>query len=142
MPRHFLLEAGVDPETDFDDGNANFSGSHAKTWALVDSGAFQSGVLNEAVWDEAVEEGRVDVSWVREFFVTPSYFDYNWTARGDLDVELGDGFTLRVQNALVSPDGSDQDVLDLFSTDSFIESQNENYQAIQDVAKSLGIIQN
>ena len=142
MPRHFLLEAGVDPETDFDDGNANFSGSHAKTWALVDSGAFQAGVLNEAVWDEAVEEGSVDVSWVREFFVTPSYFDYNWTARGDLDVELGDGFTLRVQNALVSPDGSDQDVLDLFSTDSFIESQNENYQAIQDVAKSLGIIQN
>lgn len=142
MPRHFLFEAGVDPETDFDDGNANFSGSHAKTWALVDSGAFQAGVLNEAVWDEAVEEGRVDVSWVREFFVTPSYFDYNWTARGDLDVELGDGFTLRVQNALVSPDGSDQDVLDLFSTDSFIESQNENYQAIQDVAKSLGIIQN
>ena len=141
MPRHFLLEAGVDPETDFD-GNANFSGSHDKTWALVESGAFQAGVLNDAVWDEAVEEGRVDVSRARVFFVTPSYFDYNWTARGDLDAEFGDGFTLRVQNALVSLDGSDQDVLDLFSTDSFIESQNENYQAIQDVAKSLGIIQN
>ena len=141
MPRHFLLEAGVDPETDFA-GNANFSGSHDKTWALVESGAFQAGVLNEAVWDEAVEEGRVDVSRARVFFVTPSYFDYNWTARGDLDAEFGDGFTLRVQNALVSLDGSDQDVLDLFSTDSFIESQNENYQAIQDVAKSLGIIQN
>ncbi|MAP40214.1 MAG: putative selenate ABC transporter substrate-binding protein [Dehalococcoidia bacterium] len=141
MPRHFLLEAGVDPETDFA-GNANFSGSHDKTWALVESGAFQAGVLNEAVWDEAVEEGRVDVSRARVFFVTPSYFDYNWTARGDLDAEFGDGFTLRVQNALVSLDGSDQDVLDLFSTDSFIESQNENYQAIEDVAKSLGIIQN
>tara|TARA_B000000460_G_C21342998_1_gene317845 strand:- start:31 stop:654 length:624 start_codon:yes stop_codon:yes gene_type:complete len=141
MPRHFLLEAGVDPETDFD-GNANFSGSHDKTWALVESGAFQAGVLNEAVWDEAVEEGRVDVSRARVFFVTPSYFDYNWTVRGDLDAEFGDGFTLRVQNALVSLDGSDQDVLDLFSTDSFIESQNENYQAIEDVAKSLGIIQN
>ena len=141
MPRHFLLEAGVDPETDFA-GNANFSGSHDKTWALVESGAFQAGVLNEAVWDEAVEEGRVDVSRARVFFVTPSYFDYNWTVRGDLDAEFGDGFTLRVQNALVSLDGSDQDVLDLFSTDSFIESQNENYQAIEDVAKSLGIIQN
>ena len=141
MPRHFLLEAGVDPETDFA-GNANFSGSHDKTWALVESGAFQAGVLNEAVWDEAVEEGRVDVSRARVFFVTPSYFDYNWTVRGDLDAEFGDGFTLRVQNALVSLDGSDQDVLDLFSTDSFIESQNENYQAIQDMAKFLGIIQN
>ena len=74
--------------------------------------------------------------------MTPSYFDYNWTARGDLDAEFGDGFTLRVQNALVSLDGSDQDVHDLFSTDSFIESQNENYQAIQDMAKFLGIIQN
>ena len=84
----------------------------------------------------------MDVSRARDFFVTPSYFDYNGTARGDLDAEFGDGFTLRVQNALVSLDGSDQDVHDLFSTDSFIESQNENYQAIQDMAKFLGIIQN
>ncbi|MDP6454693.1 MAG: putative selenate ABC transporter substrate-binding protein, partial [SAR202 cluster bacterium] len=76
MPRHFLLEAGVDPESDFD-GDANFSGSHDKTWALVESGAFQAGVLNEAVWDTAVEEGRVNASKVREFFVTPAYFDYN-----------------------------------------------------------------
>ncbi len=141
MPRHFLLEAGVDPETDFD-GNATFSGSHDKTWALVESGAFQARVLNEVVWDEAAEEGRVDVSRARDFFVTPSDFNYNWTARGDLDAEFSDGFTLRVQNALVSLDGSDQDVHDLFSTDSFIESQNENYQAIQDMAKFLGIIQN
>ena len=141
MPRHFLLEAGVDPKTDFE-GLANFSGSHDKTWALVESGAFQAGVLNEAVWDKAVEEGRVDTSKVREFFVTPAYFDYNWTARGDLDAEFGDGFADKVRDALLAMDGDEQDVLDLFSTDSFIASDNDNYRAIQDVAESLGIIQN
>ena len=109
MPRHFLLEAGVDPKTDFE-GLANFSGSHDKTWALVESGAFQAGVLNEAVWDKAVEEGRVDTSKVREFFVTPAYFDYNWTARGDLDAEFGDGFADKVRDALLAMDGDEQDV--------------------------------
>ena len=141
MPRHFLIEAGVDPKTGFK-GLANFSGSHDKTWALVESGAFQAGVLNEAVWDKAVEEGRVDTSKVREFFVTPAYFDYNWTARGDLDEEFGVGFAKKVQDVLLAMDGDAQDVLDLFSTDSFIASNNDNYQVIQDVAESLGIIQN
>ncbi|MDP6716569.1 MAG: putative selenate ABC transporter substrate-binding protein, partial [SAR202 cluster bacterium] len=92
--------------------------------------------------DTAVEEGRVNASKVREFFVTPAYFDYNWTARGDLDEVFGDGFTERAQTALVSLDGGNKDVLDLFSTDSFIESENDNYQEIQSVAESLGIIRN
>ena len=39
MPRHFLLKAGVDPDSDFD-GPPNYSGSHDKTWKLVESGAF------------------------------------------------------------------------------------------------------
>jgi phosphonate transport system substrate-binding protein len=139
MPRHFLIQAGVDPKTDFE-GLANFSGSHDKTWALVESGAFQAGVLNEAVWDKAVEEGRVDTSKVRVFFVTPAYSDYNWTVRGDLDEKFGDGFADKVRDALLAMNGDAQDVLDLFSTDSFIASDNNNYQVIQDVAESLGII--
>ena len=37
--RHFLLQAGIDADTDFK-GNPNYSGSHDKTWKLVESGAF------------------------------------------------------------------------------------------------------
>ena len=76
MPSYFLSQAGIDTDDDFK-REVNFSGSHDKTWALVESGAFQAGALNEAVWDQAVADGRVDTARVRAFYTTPAYFDYN-----------------------------------------------------------------
>lgn len=140
MPRHYLLEAGVDPNSDFD-GPPNFSGSHDTTWKLVESGAIQAGVLNEAVWDGAVDDGEVDLTKVRELSITPPYFDYNWTVRGDLDGKYGDGFTQKVTQALLDIDSDDPEILELFATDSFIASENANYDAIKGVAESLGIIE-
>ena len=142
MPRHFLLEAGVDPETDFN-GLPNFSGSHDTTWKLVESGSFQAGALSSTVWDKAVADNRVDTSKVRQVAVTPPYFNYNWSVRGDLDETFGEGFTQRLQGALLDMqlDESQADLLDAFRTDSFVSSRNENYAAIESVAKSLGMLQ-
>jgi len=139
MPYYFLLQAGMDPETAFK-GKPNFSGSHDRTWKLVESGAFQAGVLNEAVWESAVKEGKVDLSKVRDFYTTPAYFDYNWTVHAAVDKIFGKGTKEKVKKALLSM-GSDQaDILNLFQTDRFIESKNENYQAIRQVAEKLGVI--
>ena len=139
MPRYYLLQAGIDPDKDFR-GLPNYSGSHDKTWKLVESGAFQAGALNEAVWDKAISDGRVDQSKVRELWVTPAYFDYNWTVRGDLDERFGTGFTDRLQEALLGINGSHQEIRELFQTDSFVASNNDNYRSIEEIAKSLGII--
>ena len=84
--------------------------------------------------------GRKGV-WPREFYTTPAYFDYNWTVRGDVDERFGPGFTDRVQGALLALDQSHADILDLFSAEAFIESENDNYRAIEEVAKTLGIIE-
>ncbi len=140
MPRHFLLEAGIDPDEDFN-GLPSYSGSHDKTWKLVESGAYQAGALNEAVWETVVDEGKVDLSKVRVFYVTPPYYDYNWTVRGDLDETFGEGFKDRVVAALLAIGTDQQDILDLFNTDSFVETNNANYDAILDVAQQVGIIQ-
>lgn len=45
MPRHFMQEAGLDPEKDLN-GSPNYSGSHDKTYLLVESGAFETGAVN------------------------------------------------------------------------------------------------
>ena len=140
MPRHFLLEAGLDPDDDFK-GNPSYSGSHDKTWKLVESGAFQTGALSEAVWEAAVAEGKVDLTRVREFFTTPSYFDYNWTVRGDLDATFGPGFKNRVRVALLDLGDGQQHVLNLFSAKRFVTTRNENYAAIESVAEALGIVE-
>ena len=140
MPWFFLVEAGVEPERDFK-SKPNFSGSHDKTWKLVESGAFQAGALSEAVWEAAVEQGRVDTSKVRVFYTTPSYFDYNWTVRGDVDDIFGSRFRARVQQALLAIGEGQREILGLYSASGFVETSNENYAAILEVARSLEIIE-
>ena len=142
MPRHYLLRAGVDPDADFR-GLPNFSGSHDKTWKLVESGAYQAGALSESVWSRAVDEGRVDVGKVRLLQTTEPYYDYNWTVRPDLDDVFGIGFTDRLRDALLtmSDDADGRALLEAFQTDSFIATTNENYAAIEDVARRLGMIE-
>ena len=142
MPRHYLVQADIDPDSDFN-GLPNFSGSHDTTWKLVESGSFQAGALSRTVWDSAVSDSRVDASRVRQLAVTPPYFNYNWSVRGDLDESFGEGFTQRLQEVLLNMhlDSSQADLLEAFRTDSFIASNNENYAAIESVAKSLGMLE-
>lgn len=143
MPRYFLLQAGVDPDRDFK-GKPNFSGSHDKTWKLVESGAFQAGALNEAVWASAIKENKVDLSKVRAFYTTPPYYDYHWAVRGDVDEVFGAGTKAKLKAALLGmrlDAGPEQrELLELFATDRFIETKNENYAAIREVAMKLGIL--
>ena len=140
MPRHFLLQAGVDPDTDFRSPPA-FSGSHDKTWQAVQGGAYDVGALAEDVWDRAVGEGQADPAKVREFYITPNYFNYNWTIQGNLDQVYGDGFSDKVRAALLKLNAEEHgEILELFSAEKFIETNNANYQAIEDVARDLGII--
>ena len=140
MPRHFLTEAGIDPDSDFRSA-PNFSGSHDLTWQLVESNSFDVGALNEDVWDRAVREGRANPAKVREFYTTPDYFDYNWTARAGLDKVYGDGFTDKAQAALLKLNPQEHgEILELFSTGKFIATNNGNYQAIEGVARGLGLI--
>jgi phosphonate transport system substrate-binding protein len=141
MPRHFLTEAGINPDTDFKT-LPNFSGSHDLTWQLVQGGSFNVGALNEDVWEQAVQEGKVDPAKVRVFYTTPEYYDYHWMARPDLDQVYGAGFTERVQAALLKLNPQEHgEILDLFSTKKFIETNNDNYQAIEEVARKQGLIQ-
>jgi len=140
MPRHFLTQAGIDPDEDFQ-SLPNFSGSHDLTWRLVQSGSFDVGVLSEDVWIRAVANGKVDGSKVREFYTTPEYFDYNWTVRPELDQVYGEGFSGKLRQALLALNTQEHgEILELFSTDGFIESDNSNYQNIEAVARGLGIV--
>ena len=139
MPRHFLVAEGIDPDEDFR-SLPNFSGSHDLTWKLVEDGSFDVGALSDVVWDRAVREGTADESRVQEFYTTPAYFNYNWTVRPDLDETYGEGFTAKVQQALLNLNPEEHgEILDLFSTEQFIVTNTGNYQALEDVARSLGM---
>ncbi|MGL5631444.1 MAG: putative selenate ABC transporter substrate-binding protein [Azovibrio sp.] len=137
MPRYFLLQAGLNPETDFK--NVAFSGAHDATVAFVAAGKADAGVLNASVWEKLVEAKKVDVNKVRVFAVTPPYFDYNWTVRGDLDPAL----VKKLTDAFLKLDSKNpvhQEIMQLQRTEKFIPTQRENYKDIEQAAKSAGLL--
>lgn len=142
MPQYFLAENGVSI-TDLAGGGPGFSGSHDATIAVVQSGAYDVGALNEQVWRSNVEEGRVDPTKVAVIWRTPTYADYHWLARPDLDRRFGSGFTKRVQNALLSLSAETEagsEILELFGAERFIPARDEDYKKIESVGRDLGKI--
>ena len=142
MPQYFLGKNGVSID-DLAGGGPGFSGSHDATIAVVESGAYEVGALNEQVWSSNVEDGRVDPANVVVIWRTPSYVDYHWVARPDLDARFGEGFTGRVQAALLALSPASErgaTVLDLFGAKRFIPAQNEDYAKIEAVGRQLGKI--
>ena len=142
MPQYFLAENGVSV-TDLAGGGPGFSGSHDATIAVVQSGAYDVGALNEQVWRSNVEEGRVDPTKVTVIWRTPTYADYHWLARPDLDRRFGSGFTERVQNALLSLSAETEagsEILELFGAERFIPARDEDYKKIESVGRDLGKI--
>ena len=142
MPQHFLAKAGVTP-SQFSGGRAGFSGSHDTTIALVQSGAYQAGALNEQVWASAVKQGRVNTDKVAVIWRTPEYVDYHWVARPDLDQRFGSGFTTRLQKAILAlqPTTPRQTtILELFAAKRFIPADASQYKPIETVGRQLGKI--
>ena len=142
MPQFFLAKAGVEPK-DFSGGQPGFSGSHDATIALVQSGAYEAGALNEQVWESRLKEGKVDNSKVVLLWRTPTYPDYHWVAQGNLNKPFGAGFTSKLLQALLelSPDQPRQEqVLELFGAKQFIKAPVDQYASIESVGRQLGKI--
>ena len=142
MPLFFLGEAGVDVD---DLKSFSFSGSHDTTWKLVEAGSFDAGALSAAIWEQRAADGEVDLGKVEVFFTTPAYVDYHWVARGDLDSNYGAGTTEKLTRALLGL-GNDDDpveaeILAAFQGEGFVPTRNEDYAAIERVARELGIIE-
>lgn len=141
MPQHFLQQAGLTP-SQFAGGKAGFSGSHDATIAVVQSGSYQAGALNEQVWKSNLKSGKVDSTKVKVIWRTPTYVDYHWVARPGLDKRFGKGFTTKLQKALlgIQPTGNGKTVLELFGAEKFIPASASQYRAIETVGRELGKI--
>jgi phosphonate transport system substrate-binding protein len=137
FPEHFIRQAlGNEPEKVF--SRVGYSGDHSRTIQLVQSGAYQVGVVNHLVWEQEVKSGKVDTKSVSVIWETPTFPDYHWVARGDIDGVFGAGFTSRLQSAIVSID--DPMLLAIFDRTKFIPARNEDYRAIEEVGQLTGLI--
>ncbi len=138
MPRYFMLKQdNIKPESYF--SRVAYSGAHDATVAWVQAGKVDAGVLNASVWQKLVDAGKVDTSKVKVFATTPTYFDYNWTVRGNMDPALKD----KIKQAFLSLDPANPQhkaILDLQAASRFIETQPENYLGTEQAAREAGLL--
>ncbi|MBF0287730.1 MAG: putative selenate ABC transporter substrate-binding protein [SAR324 cluster bacterium] len=138
MPEYYIRQSfDQAPKSIFK--RVGFSGDHSKTIALVQSGSYQVGAVNFKVWERELKEGKIDTSQVQVIWKTPTYVDYNWTVRGDVDKKFGKGFTRKLQNALITM--HDKTLLDSFPRKQFIKADNSMYAPILETAMNIGIIE-
>ncbi|MFO0057794.1 MAG: putative selenate ABC transporter substrate-binding protein [Cyanobacteriota bacterium] len=142
MPQWFLAQAGVKP-TDFAGGAPGFSGSHDATIALVQSGAYQAGVVNEQVWRSSLRSGKVNRDKVFVLWKTPGYPDYHWLAQPDLDRRFGPGFTDRLRQAILGRRQNDPDqktVMAHIGAQQITEARPLDYPRMEQVGRQVGLI--
>ena len=132
MPEYFIRKhfAGKQPDEIF--GRVGFSGDHSRTLQLVQSGAYQVGVMDYTVYEVEKKAGRVDESRVSVIWESPTFPDYQFTIRGDVDKQFGPGFKDRVRQAILSL--ADPEILGYFARSKFIPASNEQYAPIEEVA--------
>ena len=137
MPEFYIREYfKASPDDVFK--RVGFSGNHSKTIALVQSGAYQVGAVNFQVWERELKEGKIDTSKVSVVWKTPTYPDYQWTIRGDVDATYGKGFSDKVTKALLRLD--DRTILDQFPRTKFIPAQNSDYEPILKTGQAIGLL--
>lgn len=137
MPRYFMLQDGIKPEEFF--SRVAYSGAHDATVAWVQAGKADAGVLNASVWQKLVDSKKVDTDKVKVFATTPTYYDYNWTVRGNLDPAL----QAKIKAAFLALDPAKPEqkaILDLQAASHFIETKPENYAGIEEAARAAGLL--
>ena len=138
MPEFFIRKAfGMGPNEVF--SRVGFSGDHTKTLELVQAGAYQVGALNYKVWENELKAGHVDPDKVRVIWRTPTYPDYNFSVRGDVDKQFGAGFTAKLTKALL--DMKDPKLLAAFPRSAFIPASNSDYLPVEQVGKAIGLLE-
>ena len=137
IPEYYIRESFEDsPDNVF--SRVGFSGNHTRTLRLVEAGTYDVGAINFSVWDKEMENGNIDTDAVKVIWTTPSYPNYQWSVRGDVNEQFGEGFQKRLQEALLAMD--DPELLESFPRSGFIQVSNDAYEPIRVVGKQIGII--
>ena len=153
MPEYFLGLEGIENPVMFF-SEVGYSGSHDRTWQLVQEGEFEAGALSKTVWDRAVAAGIVDPEAVRVLTITTPYHNYHWLAHPSIDENYGDDAIERLQEIIIDLDdsyessmqgicdeGSDVNILENFKTSGFKPTKNSNYNNISSTAEKLDLWQ-
>ena len=139
MPEYFIRQfSGKTPGEFFSNQTNSYSGAHDKTAKLVEAGTFQAGALSYKKYDSMVRQGDLDPAQCVKVWTTPSYPDYNWSVRPDIDELFGPGTQARLQAALV--DCQDANVLKALDRgEGLIPASSVDFDPIAETMDAVGL---
>ncbi len=140
MPTWFIKQFTQQTPEEFFTQPVQFqtSGGHHSTAKAVESGSVQVGALSYKKYDSMVADGELDPTKAVIIWETPFYADYNFTAHPELNEIYGDGFTNKLQKALI--ECSDAEALNAVNRSQLIEANNEEFEGIRVVAQELEML--
>jgi phosphonate transport system substrate-binding protein len=137
MPAYFMRKEGVDPAVV---EQAIYTGGHDATALAVAEHRVDAGALDEAVWERLTSQGKIDPAKVRVFWTTPSFADYVWVARKDLDPAVAK----KVADAFLALDPTkpqDRPILELLSANArYVSVDSHEYTALRKAAEREGLL--
>ena len=94
MPRHFLQQKNITPESFF--SSVQYSGAHDKTAYWVRDGKVDVGAANATTIRSILEKGLIKPNEIRILWETPPYANYVWAIRpqfaGSFNTSIRDAF--------------------------------------------------
>lgn len=123
VPRHQLLAAGLAAGRDY---HAHYLGAHDAVALAVQNGKAAAGGISLPIFDRLVSEGKIDGTLLSILELSAPIPEYSWTFREGLDED----FRGRIQQAFISL--VDQQALKVFRADSFIPSQDGDYNVVRE----------
>ena len=137
MPLHFLRQRGIDPELFF--ASVRNSSGHDQTARWVRDGEADLGVVNSAILEAMVADGRLNADDVRVLEVTPTYANYVWGVQQDMSQET----KLKLRNAFLALDPADPvhaHILGLQAATGYMPAMKADFRIPRAAAQQAGLL--
>ena len=133
MPRFFLLQQGIEPETFF--SAIKYSGAHDRTAYRVRDGSVALGAANASTVRSMLADGRLKSGEIRILWETPPYANYVWALQPGYDA----GSREKLRNAFLqlTPElDSHAAILAGLEAEGFIPADPEFFADLAEIAAS------
>lgn len=137
MPRYYLQQKNIVAESYFRE--VRFSGTHDATARLVASGEVDVGAANADIIDRMLADGRLDNDSIYIFYETPTFADYVWAIRSDIE----DSLKAKIRDAFLSLKAEEKthgEILKTLGANEFVVARDEYFTILDEVATQIGLL--
>jgi|GEM_PF-336108 len=137
MPRYFLQERKIIPETFF--SKVEYSGSHDKTALWIRDGIVDIGAVNPRILEEMILDGRLSSSDIHVVWETPPFSNYVWATQANIKqsarVKIRDVFLL-----LSPANDTHASILLGVNAGGFLPASMDDFTQLQKIALKTGLL--